>query len=151
MRLSIIISRIHSIEVGKDGRYGFKISRKHRRLAFVFSLLVRLIWFCDTAKLSKSVLSNFKNYTHFPAIQTFQNKKNLHRQQPWWGLPSPLMSQLLENSEALYRVSLSSSWSHEKPFQSAELDAYNILTSICNGFPKYSLLDQPSKPVKKKA
>ena len=31
---------------GKDGRYSFEISRKHRILAFDFSLLVRLIWFC---------------------------------------------------------------------------------------------------------
>ena len=59
-----MISHIHRMRSGKDGRYGFKISRKHQRLVFVFSLLVRLIWFCDTAKLSKSVLSNFKNHMH---------------------------------------------------------------------------------------
>ena len=38
---------------GKDGRYGFKVFQEHRRLAFV---LVRLIWFRETAKLSKSVV-----------------------------------------------------------------------------------------------
>ena len=36
------------------------LDMKHRRLVFDFSLLVRLIWFCEMAKLSKSVLSNFK-------------------------------------------------------------------------------------------
>ena len=54
---------VHSTEVGKDDRYGFKISQKHRRLAFVFSELLRLIWFSKTAKLSKSVLSNIKRMT----------------------------------------------------------------------------------------
>ena len=48
---------------GKDGRYGFKISWKHRRLTFVFSMLVRLIWFCETAKQSNSALSNCKRMT----------------------------------------------------------------------------------------
>ena len=48
---------------GKDVRYGFEISREYRRLAFVFSPFVKLIWFCETAKLSKSVLSNFKRMT----------------------------------------------------------------------------------------
>ena len=48
---------------GKDGKHGFEISRKHRRLGFAFSVLVRLTWFCETAKLSKSVLSNFKRMT----------------------------------------------------------------------------------------
>ena len=48
---------------GKDGRYGFKISWKHRRLPFVFSLLVRLIWFCETARLSNSAFSNCKRMT----------------------------------------------------------------------------------------
>ena len=51
------------LRLGKGDRYGFDISQKHRRLAFVFSLLVRLIWFCETAKLRKSVLSNFKRMT----------------------------------------------------------------------------------------
>ena len=50
------------LRLGKDSRYGFKFSRKYRRLAFVFSLLVRLIWFCQTTKLSKSILSNFKKW-----------------------------------------------------------------------------------------
>ena len=44
-------------------KLNFKISQKHRRLAFIFSLLVRLIWFCETAKLNKSVLSNLKRMT----------------------------------------------------------------------------------------
>ena len=48
---------------GKDERYGFEVSWKHWRLEFVFSLLGRFIWFCKTAKLSKSVLSNFKRIT----------------------------------------------------------------------------------------
>ena len=51
------------LRLGKDGRYGFKISWKHWRLVFIFSLLVRLIWFCETAKLSNSVLSNCKRMT----------------------------------------------------------------------------------------
>ena len=45
------------LRLGKDGRYGFQIFRKYRRLAFAFSLLVRLIWFREIAKLSKFVLS----------------------------------------------------------------------------------------------
>ena len=52
-----------ALRSGKDSRYGFETSRKHWRLTFVefiFSLLVRLTWFCGTAKLSKYVLSNFK-------------------------------------------------------------------------------------------
>ena len=53
---------------GKDGRYGFKISRKYRRLAFVFSLLVRLIWFCETAKLSNSVLQITKEWPNINYI-----------------------------------------------------------------------------------
>ena len=44
-------------------KMSFKISQKHQRLAFVYSLLVRLIWFCETAKIKKSVLSNFKGIT----------------------------------------------------------------------------------------
>ena len=51
------------LRLGKDDRYGFKISQKHRRLAFVFSELLRLIWFSETTKLSKSVLSNIKRLT----------------------------------------------------------------------------------------
>ena len=51
------------LRLGKDRRYGFDIFRKHWRLAFVFSLLVRLIWFHETAKLSTFVLSNFKRMT----------------------------------------------------------------------------------------
>ena len=51
------------LRLGKDGRYGFKISWKHRRLAFVFSLLVRLIWLSEMAKLSNSILSNCKRMT----------------------------------------------------------------------------------------
>ena len=51
------------LRLGKNGRYGFKISWKHRKLTFVFSLLVRLIWFWETAKLSNSVLSNCKRMT----------------------------------------------------------------------------------------
>ena len=30
------------------------------KISIFFSLLVRLIWFCETAELSKSVLSNLK-------------------------------------------------------------------------------------------
>ena len=52
------------LRLGKDGRYGFEISRKHRRLAFVFILLIRLIWLCKTAKLNKSAFSNFKRMTY---------------------------------------------------------------------------------------
>ena len=48
---------------GKDGFIDFKISGKHRKLALVFSLLVRLIWFCETAKLSNFVFSNNKRMT----------------------------------------------------------------------------------------
>ena len=48
---------------GKDGFYDFKISGKHQKLALVFSLLVRLIWFCETAKLSNFVFSNNKRMT----------------------------------------------------------------------------------------
>ena len=44
----------------EDIKYGFQISRKHWRSVFVFSLLVKLIWFGEMAELSKSVLSNFK-------------------------------------------------------------------------------------------
>ena len=51
------------LRLGKDGSYGLEMSQKHQRFAFVFSILVRLIWFCQTAKLSKSVLSNFKRMT----------------------------------------------------------------------------------------
>ena len=51
------------VRSGKDGRYGFKISWKHRRLVLVFSLLIRLIWFCEMANLSNSVLSNCKRMT----------------------------------------------------------------------------------------
>ena len=63
MKLSLMIVCIHSIEIGcKKSRYGLEISRKHPRLVFafsietkrqtlllylhVFSLLVRLTWFC---------------------------------------------------------------------------------------------------------
>ena len=46
---------------GKDSRCGFEISWKHRRLSFDFSLLVRLIWFCEIAKLNKSVSFKFQN------------------------------------------------------------------------------------------
>ena len=38
---------------GKDGRYGFKN----------WHVLVRLIWFCEMAKLGKFVLSSFKRIT----------------------------------------------------------------------------------------
>ena len=73
-----------------------------------FSLLVRLIWFCETAKLYKSALSNFKKWPdtnhscidvwrettrsrmHFPSIWTFQNLKVFPRPQPWSGLGYPL-------------------------------------------------------------
>ena len=48
---------------GKDGKYGFKISWKHRRLTYVFRVLVGLIWFCEAAKLSNFVLSNCKRIT----------------------------------------------------------------------------------------
>ena len=43
----------------------------------------------------------------------------------------------------VYRVSFSSSWSNKKQFQLVDLvfDAYNILTSVCNGFPIYRILD----------
>ena len=47
------------LRLSQNSRYGFEISRKHRRLPFVYSLF----WFCETAKLSKSVLSNFKRIT----------------------------------------------------------------------------------------
>ena len=63
MKLSLMNGCIHSIEVGKDGRYGFEISGKYERLAFAFRLLVRLIWFSETAKLNKPVASNFKRMT----------------------------------------------------------------------------------------
>ena len=46
-------------------RYGFKISWKHQRLVFVFSLLVKLIWFREIAKLSMPVLSNFKRINSY--------------------------------------------------------------------------------------
>ena len=46
-------------------RYDFKISRKHQRLVFVFSLLVKLIWFSETAKLSMLGLSNFKRINSY--------------------------------------------------------------------------------------
>ena len=44
----------------RDGRYDFEIFLKHRTLVLAFRLLVGLIWFCETAKLTKSVLLNFK-------------------------------------------------------------------------------------------
>ena len=50
------------LRLGKDDRYGFEVSWKHWRLEFVFSLLGRFIWFCKTAKLSKSVYSNSKEW-----------------------------------------------------------------------------------------
>ena len=62
------------LRLGKDSRYGFKFSRKYRRLAFVYSLLVRLIWFCETAKLSKSVLSNFKKWPNTIFALTYGGK-----------------------------------------------------------------------------
>ena len=46
---------------GKDVKYGFETSLKHRRLVFVFRRLVRLIWFCETVELIKSVLSIFND------------------------------------------------------------------------------------------
>ena len=46
---------------GKNVRYEFEISLKHRRLVFVFRRLVRLIWFCETPELIKSVLSIFND------------------------------------------------------------------------------------------
>ena len=53
------------LRLSEDGRYGFKFSWKHQCLAFVFSLLVRLIRFCEMAKLSKSLLSNFNRMTSY--------------------------------------------------------------------------------------
>ena len=44
---------------GKDHRYGFEISRKNKILVFVFSLLVRLIWFCKMAKLNDLIPTIF--------------------------------------------------------------------------------------------
>ena len=43
------------LRLGKEGRYGFEISGKHRRLAFVFILLVKMILFCKTIKGSKYI------------------------------------------------------------------------------------------------
>ena len=63
---------------GKDIRYGFDISRKHRRLAFIFSLLVRLIWFCETAKLSTSLLSNYTSKNTFSSNLDLPKSKLFH-------------------------------------------------------------------------
>ena len=88
MKLSLMISRIHSIEVKIVDMASKFFGNIEDWSFFFFSLLIRLIWFCDTAKLSNSALSNFKNRAHFPVIQTFQNQENLHRHQPWLGLGS---------------------------------------------------------------
>ena len=52
----------------KDIKYGFQISRKHWRSVFVFSLLLKLIWFGEMAELSKSVLSNFKKMSWYQPL-----------------------------------------------------------------------------------
>ena len=51
--LMIVFTVLRSV---KDSRYGFKLSWKLQRLPFVCSLLISLIWFCETLKLSKYVL-----------------------------------------------------------------------------------------------
>ena len=88
------------LRLGKDGRYGFEISPKHWVLVFLFSLLVRLIWFCEMIKrslffqISKEwpntnliCIDVWRLTTHsgmlFSAIETFQNQKSFTTTQPW--------------------------------------------------------------------
>ena len=63
--LMIVFTVLRSV---KDSRYGFKLSWKHQRLAFVCSLLISLIWLCETSKLSKYVLWNCKRMTNINHI-----------------------------------------------------------------------------------
>ena len=51
-RLFTVLAVFTVLRSDKYVRCGFEISRKHRKLVFVFCLLVRLIWFGEAAKLN---------------------------------------------------------------------------------------------------
>ena len=134
-----MIDCIHSIEGGgggKDVKYGFETSLKHRRLVFVFRRLVRLIWFCETVELIKSVLSIFNDiwmifavmYGDKPHAQEciFQ-QSNLPKSNPFfivqllthetWNCqtpePLPFLPQPLEHLEALNMCMLLATLAHD--------------------------------------
>ena len=113
MILLLMITCIQSIEIGcKDGRCSFKnfwetskigIWFQHGDIILNFSIippwfqsLDTLTWFCKTAKLRRSVPSNFKKmmeykphlhrHLYFPVIQTFQNQNFFPWPQPQWRL-----------------------------------------------------------------
>ena len=63
--LMIVFTLLTSV---KESRYGFKISPKHQRLSFVSSLLINLIWLCETVILRSYALSNCKRMTNINHI-----------------------------------------------------------------------------------
>ena len=114
MKLSLMIGCVHSIDIGCKGSiYGLDIFRKHPRLVFVFSMeinyqtlllylhvfsvLVRLTWFCKKIKLWTKVRSfKFQKNELIPTLFAHARECIFHFQkifswpQPCWGLGLPL-------------------------------------------------------------